>query len=403
MELLLEAGGSRNSVTQAGLASLHAALLDEGTDGRNALEIATRVGNLGGFLGSAADWDTAYVATEFLTSHRFSGLDILAELTLGANFPTPEVERLKEQRLTEILRRSQHPSSIAETAFAQAIFDGTILAEPLIGTQESLQAIDREHCLSFYESHCRPKGSALVIVGDCDMGEMERRCEDIWSDWRSGAETAEPSFDCKPLLRTRVLIMDRPDAAQTELRIGHLGVPRSHPGYPARLVLNTLLGGKFTSRLNLNLREKHGYTYGIQSHFVRRRSPAPFLIRSAVETKSTGAAVGEIISELHRIRDEAVGDAELTGTVEYLAGVFPYTLQTASDIAHRLSDLMIFGLPKAYFGSYPATLVEVSPAQIQAAARELLHPDRLIIVAVGAARTLGPQLESFGPVEIIPT
>ena len=200
--------------------------------------------------------------------------------------------------------------------------------------------------------------------------------------------------------RTEVHIVDRPESAQTQLQLGHASLPRNHPDFPRMLLLNAIFGGKFTSRINLNLREKHGFTYGAQSFFARRRGPGPFAASAAVATDVAGAAVEQLLLEMRKIREQPVDDDELRETQDYLVGVFPYTLQTIGDLARRLETLAVFDLPLDYYESYPALLYDLSREDLLEAAREHLHPDRLVIVAVGPAEELSPQLEGFGPVTV---
>jgi zinc protease len=194
--------------------------------------------------------------------------------------------------------------------------------------------------------------------------------------------------------------MDRPGAAQTELRLGHVGVPRTHPDWFPVNVLNMLLGGKFTSRINLNLRERHSYTYGANSRFSSRLGPGPFVVDTAVATESTGAAVREVLGELRRIREEPVEPDELSETLSYMIGVYPYTLQTMGDVAKRLEILSVYGLPDDYYDTYVDRLAAVTREDLLAAAQQHLHPDHIAIVAVGPADVLVPQLEGLGEVTV---
>ncbi len=203
-----------------------------------------------------------------------------------------------------------------------------------------------------------------------------------------------------PIERTEVHVVDRPGSAQVQLQLGHASLPRNHPYFPRMLLLNAIFGGKFTSRINLNLREKHGFTYGAHSFFARRCGPGPFAVTAAVATDVAGAAVEQLLLEMRRIREQPVERDELTETQDYLVGVFPYTLQTIGDLAKRLEAIAVFDLPLDYYDSYPAVLYDIGREDLLEAAREHLHPDRLVIVAVGPAEDLRPQLEGFGPVTV---
>jgi zinc protease len=196
------------------------------------------------------------------------------------------------------------------------------------------------------------------------------------------------------------VIVDRPAAAQTELRIVQPGVPRTHPDRTRLGLLNALLGGKFTSRLNLNLRERHGFTYGVNSRFVDRRGPGPFVVSTAVANPVAGAAVREVLSELERMREETVTPEELEETRSYIVGVFPYTLQTTSAILSRLAELALWGFADDHYDRALAEIRATSAEEVLELARRHLKPERATIVAVGPAAELRPQLEGFGEVEI---
>ncbi len=401
LQILVPAGGQHNTLEMPGLANLHGALLDEGTEHRGSLEIAGLIEGLGGSAGSGAGWNMAYVEVVTLAQHLDSGRELLAEMVREPGFPQREIDRLRHQLETEVLRRKGSPSSLAGRFFAAAVYDGTIYGQPLIGTEESLTRFDREGLVSFYQRHVGPAGSTVIAVGDLEPEAEIARLEAVFGDWRPlTSRPQEPVIAPPAIERTEVHVVDRPGAAQIQLQLGHASLPRAHPDFPKMLLLNAIFGGKFTSRINLNLREKHGFTYGAHSFFARRRGPGPFTVTAAVATDVAGAAVEQVLIEMHRIREQPVTDEELTETQDYMVGVFPYTLQTIEDLANRLEAIAIFDLPLDYYDTYPALLYDLSHDDLLAAAREHLHPDRLAIVAVGPAETLVPQLEGFGPVTV---
>lgn len=402
LEMVLPAGGQNDPAKRAGLATLTASLIDEGTERRGALEIAAQVERLGGYLTTGADWDVGYLAVGSLSQHLTASLDLLAEVVTSPTFPEAEVERLRQQRLAELLRRSQDPSFLADERLAREIYHGTVYSHSLLGNEESVSALSRAEALDFYRRHYRLHGSSMIAVGDLDPEEMVRRIEEAFGSHGrlSEEEPAAPEIRPAPLPGLTIHVVDRPGAAQTELRLGHSGISRNDPDYIPLLALNTLLGGKFTSRINLNLRERHGYTYGAFTRFVGRLGPGPFVVDAAVATESAGAAAREVLGELRRIREELVEPAELEETRSYMVGVFPYTLQTIGDLAKRLETLATYGLPDDYFNRYLERLTQVTREELQEVAQRHLHPDRIAVVAVGPAETLEPQLESLGPVKV---
>jgi zinc protease len=283
----------------------------------------------------------------------------------------------------------------------RVIYEGTPYGNPLIGTEESVAALDREALVDFYRRCYTVRGSALIAVGDLDPEEILGAAEAAFGG-ASHEAPAAPAIRAVPLEGISVHVVDRPGASQTELRLGHAGVARRDPDFIPLLVLNTILGGKFTSRINMNLRERHGYTYGASSRFTARLQAGPFTVDAAVSTESAGAAAREVLAELRRIREEPVEPWEMEETRSYILGVFPYTFQTINDLAKRLENLAVHRLPDDYYTRYLERLSAMQREELLEVARRHLHPENIAIVAVGPADQLVPQLEELGPVTVAP-
>lgn len=401
LEMVVPAGAQHDPEGKAGLATLTASVIDEGTRRRSSLEIAAEIEQLGGYLTTGADWDEGYFATGLLSRHRRAGLGLIAEVLNEPTFPEHEVERLRQQRLTEIVRRRQDPSALAEEKLNEVIYRGTVFANPLIGTAESARSLDRATLVDFYERHYTRDGAALIAVGDLDPEELLREAEALFGEMKAPALPA-PEIHPPRLDGVSIHIVDRPGAQQTELRLGHAGVARPDPDYIPLILLNTLLGGKFTSRINMNLRERHGYTYGASTRFVPRRGPGPFIVDAAVATESVGAATAEVLFELRRIREEPMEVQELEETRSYVVGVFPYTFQTIGEVAKRLETLAVHGLPDDYYDRYLEQLASLTREDLLEVARRHIHPDHIAVVAVGPADALVPQLEGMGEIKVWP-
>ena len=403
LELIFPAGAQQAPAERAGLAPLTGTLLDEGTPERSALEIAATIERLGGQLSTSADWDHAWVSAELESRHAAAGLALIAEVATAPSFPEAEVARLRRLRLAEVLRQRADPTSLAQDRFARAVYGDSAYGFPLLGTENSLAALDRAAVEAFYRRHYGLAGAFAVAVGDLDP---ERLIAEVEARLGRGDDRPPPPAapEIRPLPRAgvEVHLVDRPGSAQTELLVGHAGVPRPHQDFLALQVMNSLLGGKFTSRINLNLRERHGFTYGAQSRFSTRLGPGPFQLSASVATPVAGAAAAELLAELARIREEPVGAGELADTQSYLIGVFPYSLQTVSGLAHRLESLAVFDLAPDYYDRLPEAVRAVDAERILEVARRHLHPDRLVVVAVGAAAELAPQLAALGRVEVWP-
>jgi zinc protease len=399
--LLFPAGAQFDPGAGAGLATLTGALLDEGTRQRSSLELAASVERLGGQLASGADWDAGYVAAGLLSRDLKAALDLVAEVAIEPSFPPAEVERIRGLRLAELLRRGHLPSALADDELLRAVYAGTVYAYPLLGAEQSVASIERRRILEFYRQHYGLRGAALVAVGDIEPEQFIATAEAAFppgAEHGPGRLPSSPDIHPQPLPGIVVHLVDRPGAAQTELRLGHAGIPRTHPEHTAVGVMNAILGGKFTSRINMNLRERHGYTYGATSRFSSRQGPGPFTVSAAVATESAGAAAREVLAELRRIRESLVEPEELDDTRSYILGVFPYHLQTIDDLAKRLEDLAIYGLPDDHYERYSDRVNAVTRQTVLEVAQRHLHPEHLAIVAVGPVAALKPQLEDLGPV-----
>jgi zinc protease len=400
LEILSPAGGQYEALELPGLASLHGELLDEGTGRRSALEIAARIEALGGFLSSGAGWNMAFVETGVLARHLAPGLELLADIIRSPSFEEGEIDRLRHQRQVEILRRQGQPTLLGDQAFNAAVYRGTVYGRPLIGTAQGLERAGRERLRRFYRRHVVPGGSTLIAVGDLDVDELHALAEEHLGGWTGGPPPRRPVIVPPALAGIEVHLVDRPGSAQTQLQIGQAGVPRPHPDFHALMMWNAVFGGKFTSRINLILRERHGFTYSAQSYFTRRQGPGPFVVRSAVATGFAGDAAREVVGELRRMCEEPITEEELAETRDYLVGVFPYTLQTVGDLTKRLENLVLFDLGDDHYEHYPALFHRITREEILRVAREHLRPENLAIVAVGPAEELRPQFEDLGPVSV---
>ena len=386
---------------EAGRAALVAELLDEGTEDFSAMEIAARVDRLGGFLSSQADWNASWLSIGLLSQHLVEGLELLAHIVEKATFPEAEIERLRQQRLATLQTRTSQPSALAADAVAGALYPGTAYGQSLLGTSESVKVLDRNGLLGFYDQHFNPRGSSLIVTGDLDLVATTAAIESAFGGWAGGEPPIAAPISGRSREETRVIVVDRAEAAQTTLRIAHPSVPRTHPDFASLQVLNSLLGGKFTSRINLILREELGITYGASSSFSSRLGPGPFQVAADVETVGVGIGTEKIFAELHRLQDERVGEEELQDTKTYLLGVFPYSLQRIEGLASRLADLGVASLPDDYFDRQLEIVRNLEPMAIQSLARQHLQPTCMTIVAVGPADQLEPQLERFGPIAIV--
>lgn len=400
MVLMMRGGAQHEAPGKAGLATLMASLMDEGTEQCSALELAEQVEQLGGYLATIADWDSLTAEVGALSQYLGDGLDLLSQIVTQATYPEHELERLRRQQLAELQRRSSQPSAMASDALTARLYGPTPYATSILGTSDTVAALTREHIVDHASSHVTPCDAALVLVGDLDSSSARTAVQSALGGWRGPRTPVTPRLEPPAVDGLRLCLVDRPDAPQTELRLGHVGVPRTHPEFIGLQVLNTLLGGKFTSRINLNLRERRGITYGASSSFSQRLGPGPFVIRASVATDSVAEAIREILFELRRLQDEPADHEELEDTKSYLLGVFPYTLQRIEGLSSRLMELTLYDLPADYFDRYPERLRSITASHLRALAQQHLHPEQMVVVAVGPRTDLEAQLTALGPLEI---
>jgi zinc protease len=395
--LIVPAGGIREPEGKMGLATLTGALLESGTGEMDAAEVAERLEGLGVRLNVGTSWEVSHVDFTSLADRTPHVAEIASALVREPTFPDAEVDRLRRQQLAGILQRRADPRSLANEVVTRFVYSQVSpFSRPLSGTAESVKGIAGEETRAFHQRTYVPAGAALVAAGNLTAEAVRRIAQSSFGDW-SGAPPPRPEVPAGPASDTvQVVIVERPGAVQSEIRVGHVGVARRTPDYFPILVMNTILGGAFSSRLNLNLREKHGFTYGASSSFVMRRQEGPFLVSTAVQTEVTGAAIREIFREIEGIQEGEATPAELTDARQYVAGTFPLRLQTTDGVASRLAELFIYDLPDSYLADFSERVLAVTGEEVLQAARAHLHPQRAVVLVVGDSERLVPQIAELG-------
>jgi zinc protease len=396
LRALVRSGADHDTVELAGLASTTADLLDEGAGTRDAIRLAEDIGLLGGSLGTGADWDASYISLDALSRNAEGTLELFADVTSRATLPEDGLERVRAERLTEILQQRDEPSAIAGKRFANLLYGTGAYGNSIIGNAESVARLTRADAERFYRQHYVPNNTSVVVTGDIDVKNAIALVERALGSWKRGAEPPRPTVNPNAIEASRIYVIDRPQAVQSEIRIGHIGVPRSTEDYFALSVMNAILGGVFNSRINLNLREKHGYTYGARSTFAFRRQAGPFVVAAPVRNEVTRESVSEVLAELRRIRTGDIDERELDDTKNYLIGVFPATVQTASDVSGRLLDMELYGLPEDYFDRYRENIAAIGKAEVEHVAQKYIDPERVLIVIVGNAEQIREPLGHLG-------
>ena len=400
--LVIRSGSGANPADKPGLASFTARMLQQGTTTRNALQIADNAADIGASLGSHASMDSSSVGTQVLTRNFSEALELLADIALRPTFPKEEVDRVRKEREAALVQEKDDPFSVATRVMRNALYGShNPYGYPDIGTSESLKAISREDLLKFWQDHYFPNDAAIIVAGNIKAATLKPLLEKAFGAWKPGqpAPAASGGLESSD---ARVILVDRPGAPQTTLECYELGAARSTPDYPQLEVVNTELGGLFSSRINMNLREAHGYTYGAGSTFSYHRQPGPFLAYSAVRTDVTAPAVTEIFNELRRMRDTKMTPDEMKLSKDSITRSMPGRFERGGDAVGTFAELFIYDLPLDYFSKFPDAVDAVNPEQAQATAQKYIHPDKIAVVAVGDRSKIEDEMKklNLGKVEI---
>jgi zinc protease len=405
VNLVVLSGSGADPVGKYGIASMTAAMLSQGAGTRSALEIADAVDFLGADLEATSAIDSSAVRLHVPVARLADALPILADVALRPTFPKEELERSTKQRLTSLLQARDDPPSIASLTFSHVLFGPTHrYGTATSGNAETIKSFTVDDLRAFYASAFRPTNATLLVVGDVTPDKAMPLLESSFGGWKvSAAAATTPKLPPVHEPATRqVYLVDKPGAAQSQIRIGWIGVPRSTPDYFPILVLNTILGGSFSSRLNMNLREQHGYAYGAGSSFDMRSSAGPFVASAGVQTDKTSEALKEFFNELTGILKPVPPD-ELTRAKNYVALRFPTGFETTGDISRRLEDALVYHLPDDYFSKYVQNIEAVTAADVQRVAQKYVQPNRFAVVVVGDLKTIeaGVRALNLGPVKTV--
>ncbi|MHB1073079.1 MAG: M16 family metallopeptidase [Gemmatimonadaceae bacterium] len=382
--------------SHAGLAGFTANMLDEGTTTRTSLQIADQSAYLGIDIGAGAGWDASRISLHTPTAQLDSALALFADVALRPAFPERELERIRKERLTALVQFKDEPTQIANVVYAATVFGaGHPYGHPVAGTERSVKRITRDDIQRFHRTYYRPNNATLIVVGDVRPDDVERRANALFGGWEP-ADVPKITLDAPPAAAaTTVYLVDKPGAAQSSFRLGGIGAARTTDDYFALLVMNTILGGSFTSRLNQNLRETKGYTYGAGSRFDFRRTAGPFTASAEVVAAKTDSALVEFLKELRAIRD-TVPAAELEKAKRYVQLRLPAIFETTQGIAAQLALVALYGLPLDYYNSYVQRIEAVTQADVQRVAQRYVDPAKLAIVIVGDRKAIEPGLRAVG-------
>lgn len=400
--LVVQGGGTLDPAAKGGLANLTSSMLTEGTTSRNSLQIADQIAYLGIGLSAGSNWDASTVSLHTPTSQLDSALALFSDVVLHPSFRPDDFERVRKNRLTNLVQLKDRPTAIADQAYASILYGSEHpYGHNLIGTEASVTGMTTADLQSFYRSNFIPNSATLIIVGDVNALQIENKIKSLFGGWQRGVQTQFTFGNAPKANATTVYLIDKPGAAQSSFRIGSIGVPRSTKDYFALNVMNTILGGSFTSRLNQNLRETHGYTYGARSRFDMRQSAGPFTASAEIVAAKTDSSLVEFMKELNAIRD-TVPTVELSKAKRYLQLGMPGDFETTQQIANQLVPVVLYNLPLNYYNDYIANIEAVTQADVQRVARQYIDPASLAIVIVGDRKNIEAGLKAInaGPISI---
>jgi predicted Zn-dependent peptidase len=405
VSVIVKAGAAADPAGKYGLASFTAAMLDEGAGSRNALDLADAIEFLGASLSTGSSFDASSIQLHTPVSKLDDALPLLADVAMRPAFSSEELERMRKNRLTSLLQTRDDAAALASAAFARVLYGPRHrFGTPSIGNDASNGEMTVDDLRGFYSAQYQPRNAHVLVVGDVTPDDIVPRLEKTLGSWKNGAAapaavTLAAATQHGP---RQIYLVDKPDSAQSQIRIGWVGVGRDTSDYYVLDVMNTILGGSFTSRLNQNLREQHGYAYGAGSRFDMRRSPGPFSASAGVQIDKTVEALHEFFKELDGMRTPVpAGELDRAKNLEALG--FPGTFETTSGMAGNLAELVIYNLPESFFNEYVPRVQAITAADVERAAKQYLQTDRFAVVVCGDLKVIEKPIRAanLGPVKVL--
>jgi zinc protease len=403
LRLVLPAGKLYEPAAKAGLASATADLLTEGTAGRSAQQIAAAIDGVGGTLDTGSGADFAYVSATVTSDQLELALELLADVVLHPSFPAAELERWRGKSLSSLEVKRANPAYLAEIAFQRLVYGGYPYGHPAAGTPKSLLGLTRDDLAAFHRTHYLPNGAILAVVGDFRREQALAGVERAFGGWARGAAPRPPALELPAYQHPKIVVVDKPDAVQTQIRVGQAALAYTDPDFFTATVYGTVLGGSSSGRLFREIRIKRGLAYGAYSGFAEQLATGSFAARTSTKTASTVEALRLTLDEIAGMAKAPVPAAELDEAKTYLNGSFPLEIESASAVAERVLTALGYGLGREFLDSYRDRISAVTAAAIQRFAGTRIHPERSVVVLVGNAAAFGPALaKELGPFETIP-
>jgi predicted Zn-dependent peptidase len=394
--VLVRRGAAADPVGQEGLAAITGDMLDEGCGPLDALALHEALGRIGAQLDTEVGSDATMLGLTVLSRFVDRAADLIAGMIRQPRLEERDFERVRDLRLNRLVQLRDMPPALADRAFTELVYGGHPYGHLSIGSEETLRALSLDDIRTFHEGGYVPPNVTVIAAGDASHAGLAALVERAFGDWSPGRglEADERAvLAAPPPPKARLALLHKPAAAQSELRIGHMSVARNHPDYLQLLVLNMVLGGQFVSRINMNLREDKGYTYGARTGFEARRGPGPFLLQASVQSEATAEAIRESIYEIAAIRGERpVTPQELeTGRAALTRG-YPRNFETAEQVARAAAQMALHDLPEDYFTTFVPRVLAIDERAVTEAAARHLDPMRLLTIIVGDRERVAPAL-----------
>jgi zinc protease len=403
MRMLVKAGAAQDPDGKGGLAELAAKLLDQGTTTRSAEQIADQIDSIGGAMGTGSGTDLTFINAVVMKDSFTLAMDLVSDVVRNPAFSAEEIDRQREQAVSSLRVSDEDPGYVASVVFDRLVYGFHPYGRPGTGTSASLQRITQNDLRVFHRQYFAPNNTILAIVGDIQPDEAFAAVERVFGPWpRSEVPAAKPVDPPAPT--RRVVVIDKPDAVQTEIRVGQLAIPRQHPDYLAFDVAMKILGGEGANRLHRILRSERGLTYGAEADAQAFKQAGDFVAETNTRTETTAEALRLTVAEIARLQAQRVFERELADAQSYITGSFPLTIETPNDIATSVINAVFYELPIDEVRTYRERVQAISPDDIQRVARQFVRPDRLSMVLVGNARAFAADLREAGftDFEVIP-
>ncbi len=395
MRLLVRAGAASDPKDKLGLARLTASLLDQGTTTKSAQEMNDAIDFIGGAMGASAGTDLTFAHMVVMKDSFETGMRMLSDMARHPGFAQSEIDRQRQQTLSSLQVSLEDPEYVANSVFDRLVYGFHPYGMPDIGTAETLGSITRNDIIAFHQRYFAPNNAILAIVGDVTSDEAFSMAKKVFGDWERRDVPTQKYMD-PPDATRRVVIVNKPDAVQTEVRVGHIGIPRNHPDYMALNLAIRILGGEGSNRLHQVLRTERGLTYGAQANLDALKETGDFQAETNTRSDATGEVLRLIVDEFWRMQRDRVGTLELDNAKAYLTGSFPLTIETPDSIAMQVVTALFYGLPLQELQTFRERVNAVTVDDVQRVSRAFLRPDRLSVVLVGNATAFSSQLRGVG-------